>query len=110
MRYAVANTSYDYFLQIKPDSYILEEFTNSSLNPGIFSKKLYELSEDVEICASIFIDRLQDNEARVRVLTIQPEESCVYIFGTGTLPRKLEERFGTVQSIQGQQREDWIYR
>ncbi|MEH2159635.1 MAG: hypothetical protein V7K38_00965 [Nostoc sp.] len=55
------------------------------------------------------MERLQDNEARVRVLTLQPEESCVYIFGIRTLPRKLEERFGTVQSIQGQEREPWIY-
>ncbi|WP_243713785.1 hypothetical protein [Nostoc sp. 106C] len=66
--------------------------------------------EDVEICASILIERLQDYKARVSVLTTQPEEDCVYVFGIYTLPRKIEERFGTVQLIQGQQREAWISR
>lgn len=54
------------------------------------------------------MERSQDDEARVRVLTDQPEEVCIYIFGIGTLPRKIEEKFGIIQSIQGQQRETWI--
>ncbi|MEJ6480835.1 hypothetical protein N0Y54_05720 [Nostoc punctiforme UO1] len=89
---------------------VINQIANSLEKKFTFSKEVYELSEDVEICASIFIEPLQDDEVKVSVLTIQPEESCVYIFGINTLPRKLEERFGTIKSIQGQERETWIYR
>lgn len=98
------------FTNSLPEQNVINSIANSLEKRFIFSKEVYELSEDVEICVSIFMERLQDNEARVSVLTLQPEESCVYIFGISTLPRKLEERFGTVQSIQGQEREAWIYR
>jgi len=54
------------------------------------------------------MERLQDDEARISVLTDKPEEDCVYMFGIYTLPRKIEERFGIVESIQGEQREIWI--
>ncbi|ACC81966.1 hypothetical protein [Nostoc punctiforme] len=98
------------FTNSLPEQNIINQIANSLEKRFLFSKEVYELSEDVEICASIFIERLQDDEAKVSVLTIQPEESCVYIFGINTLPRKLEERFGTIKSIQGQERETWIYR
>ncbi|MEH2094049.1 hypothetical protein [Nostoc sp.] len=98
------------FTNSLPEQNVINQIANSLEQRFTFSKEVYELSEDIEICASILMERLQDNEARVSVLTLQPEESCVYIFGTGTLPRKLEERFGTVQSIQGQEREAWIDR
>ncbi|MDZ8135964.1 MAG: hypothetical protein RM049_11780 [Nostoc sp. DedQUE04] len=91
-----------------PEQNVIDQIANSLEKRFTFSKEVYEIPEDVEICASIFMDRLQNNEARVRVLTHQPEEDCVYIFGIYTLPRKIEERFGMVQSIQGQQREAWI--
>ncbi|MEH2045518.1 hypothetical protein [Nostoc sp.] len=91
-----------------PEQNVIDQIANSLEKRFIFSKEVYEIPEDVEICASIFMERLQDNEARVRVLTDQPEEDCVYIFGIYTLPRKIEERFGIVQSIQGEQRETWI--
>ncbi|MDZ8034540.1 MAG: hypothetical protein RMX89_26165 [Nostoc sp. DedSLP04] len=91
-----------------PEQNVIDQIANSLEKRFTFSKEVYEIPEDVEICASIFMDRLQNNEARVRVLTHQPEEVCVYIFGIYTLPRKIEERFGMVQSIQGQQREAWI--
>lgn len=91
-----------------PEQKVINQTVNTLEKRFTFSKEIYDLSEDVEICASILIERLQDKEARVRVLTTQPEEDCVYLFGIRTLPRKLEERFGTVQSIQGQQRETWI--
>ncbi|MEH2141249.1 hypothetical protein [Nostoc sp.] len=91
-----------------PEQNVIDQIANSLEKRFIFSKEVYEIPEDVEICASIFIERLQDNKARVRVLTDQPEETCVYIFGISTLPRKIEERFGIVQSIQGEQRETWI--
>ena len=91
-----------------PEQNVIDKIANSLQKRFTFSKEVYEIPEDVEICASIFIERLQDNEARVRVLTNQPEETCVYIFGISTLPRKIEERFGIVQSIQGEPRENWI--
>ncbi|MFN6530881.1 hypothetical protein [Nostoc sp. ChiSLP03a] len=91
-----------------PEQNVIHQIANSLEKRFTFSKEVYEIPEDVEICASIFIERLQDNEARVRVLTNQPEEDCVYIFGIYSLPRKIEERFGTVQLIQGEQREIWI--
>ncbi|WP_292707334.1 hypothetical protein [Nostoc sp. NMS2] len=87
---------------------VIDQIANSLEKRFTFSKEIYEIPEDVEIYASIFMERLQDHEARVRVLTKQPEEDCVYIFGIYTLPRKIEERFGIVESIQGEQRETWI--
>ncbi|MEH2040389.1 hypothetical protein [Nostoc sp.] len=87
---------------------VIHQIANSLEKRFTFSKEVYEIPEDVEICASVFIERLQDNEARVRVLTNQPEEVCVYIFGISTLPCKIEERFGILHSIQGEQREIWI--
>jgi hypothetical protein len=91
-----------------PEQNVIDQIANSLEKRFTFSKEAYEIPEDVEICASIFMERLQDDEARVRVLTDQPEEDCVYMFGIYTLPRKLEERFGIVESIQGEQRETWI--
>lgn len=99
-----------HFTNSLPEQKIIDKIANSLEKRFTFSKELYELTEDVEICASILIEHLQDYEVRVSVLTTQPEEDCVYIFGIYTLPRKLEERFGTVQLIQGQQREFWISR
>jgi hypothetical protein len=91
-----------------PEQNVIDQIANSLEKRFTFSKEAYEIPEDVEICASIFMERLQDDEARVRVSTDQPEEDCVYMFGIYTLPRKLEERFGIVESIQGEQRETWI--
>ncbi|MEH2322616.1 MAG: hypothetical protein V7K32_03255 [Nostoc sp.] len=91
-----------------PEQNVIDQIANSLEKKFICSKEVYEIPEDVEICASIFMERSQDDEARVRVLTDKPEEVCVYIFGIHTLPRKIEERFGIIQSIQGQQRETWI--
>lgn len=96
------------FTNTLPEQNIIDEIAKSLEKRFKFSKEVYEIPEDVEICASILIERLQDDEARVRVLTDHPEESCVYIFGIRTLPRKIEERFGILQSIQGEQRENWI--
>ncbi|MFN6571133.1 hypothetical protein [Dendronalium sp. ChiSLP03b] len=92
-----------------PEQNFIGQIANSLHKSFIFTKEVYEIPEDVEVCASILIERLQDNEARVRVLTDSPEESCIYIFGTRTLPRKIEEKLGIIQSIQGQERETWIY-
>ncbi|MBG1258953.1 hypothetical protein [Nostoc commune] len=96
------------FTNALPEQKVIDQIANSLQKRFTFSKEVYEIPEDVEICTSIFIERLQDDEARVRVLTDQPEEVCVYMFGISTLPRKIEERFGIVQSIQGEQRETWI--
>ncbi|MBF2008879.1 hypothetical protein ACF3DV_21785 [Chlorogloeopsis fritschii PCC 9212] len=96
------------FTNSLPEQKVIDQIANSLEKKFTFSKEAYEIPEDVEICASILIERLQDNEAKVRVLTTQPEEVCVYIFGIHTLPRQLEERFGTVQLIQGEPRETWI--
>ncbi|MEH2068370.1 MAG: hypothetical protein V7K47_09450 [Nostoc sp.] len=95
------------FTNTLPEQNIIDK-SAKSLEKKFTSKEVYEIPEDVEICASILIERLQNDEARVHVLTDQPEESCVYIFGIRTLPRKIEERFGILQSIQGEQRENWI--
>ena len=91
-----------------PEQNVIDQIANSLEKRFTFSKEVYDLTEDVEICASILIERLQDDKARVRILTTQPEECCVYIFGIYTLPHKVEERFGTVQSIQVQQPDTWI--
>lgn len=96
------------FINPLPEQNVIDQIANSLVDWFTFSKEVYDLTEDVEIYASIIIERLEDDEARVSVLTTQPEESCVYIFGIYALPHKLEERFGTVQSIQGQQRDTWI--
>ncbi|RCJ38778.1 hypothetical protein A6770_12810 [Nostoc minutum NIES-26] len=92
-----------------PEQNVIDQIANNLHKSFIFTKEVYEIPEDVEIFASILIERLQDNEARIRVLTDSPEEPCIYIFGIRTLPRKIEEKLGIVQSIQGEEREIWIY-
>ncbi len=96
------------FTNLLPEQNVIDQIANSLEKRFLFSKEEYDLTEDVEICASIVIKRLQDDEAIVSVLTTQPEETCVYLFSIYTLPHKLEERFGTVKLIQGQPREAWI--
>ncbi|MGB3655871.1 MAG: hypothetical protein WBA41_32305 [Rivularia sp. (in: cyanobacteria)] len=74
----------------------------------ILSQERYEIPEDIEVVGYVSIERLTDYEVRVIYSTIQPEEDCIYISGIYTLPRKIEEVLGTVKSIQGDARENWI--
>ncbi len=90
------------FVNILPDQNEIDRIASSVSKKFTFSKELYELPEDVEIYASVIIKRLQNYEAKVSIVTTPPEESCVYIFGVMGLPSELEEKFGTVELLQGQ--------
>lgn len=90
------------FLDVLPEQNEIDRIASSVSKKFAFSKELYELPEDVEIYASVTIERLQDYEAKVSIVTTSPEESCVYIFGASSLPSKLEEKLGTVDLLQGQ--------
>lgn len=93
------------FLNVLPEQNAIERIASSVSKKFTFSKELYKLREDVEVYASVVIERLQDYEAKVSIVTTSPEESCVYIFGASSLPSKLEEKFGTVELFQGQSRD-----
>lgn len=89
------------FVNILPEQ---NEIDRIASNLGIkFTclKEITERSEELEIYASVIIERSQDYEAKVSIVTTLPEESCVFGFGLRTLPRKLEENFGTVELLQG---------
>jgi hypothetical protein len=73
------------------------------------SKEVTELPEDIEIEMFVTIERVQDYEAKICILTEHPEECCIFIYSIRSLPRNIEEKFGIVQSIYGQPREYWIY-
>jgi hypothetical protein len=91
-----------------PEQNSIDQIAGSLEQKFKFSKDEFEIPEDIEICASIIIKRVEDYQAQVSILTDQPEESCVYIFGSFSLPRKLEAILGNVMSIQGQSREIWV--
>lgn len=92
------------FINILPEQNEIDRIASSISRKFTFSKELYELPEDVEIYATVIIERLQEYEAQVSIVTSLPEESCVYIFGASSLPSELEERFGTIELLQGQPR------
>lgn len=98
-----------FFSTLLPQQNHIDQIANNLEQKFIFSAEQFDILQDIEIRASIIIKRLDDYQAQVSILTTQPEESCVYIFGIYILPPKLEETFGTVHSIQGQSRETWIY-
>ena len=90
------------FVNILPEQNEIDRIANSVSKKFTFSKELYELPEDVEIYASVTIERSQNYEAKVSIVTtLVPEERYVFVFGLRTLPCKLEEEFGTVKSLQG---------
>jgi hypothetical protein len=97
------------FSALLPQQNYLDRIANNVEKKFTFSTELYDIPEDVEVRASVIINRLDDYQAQVSILTTQPEESCVYLFGIHTLPSKLEKIFGAVHSIQGQSRKIWIY-
>ena len=97
------------FVNILPEQ---NEINRIASNLGIkfkCSKELYELPEDVEIYANVIMERSQDYEAKVSIVTTSPEESGIFSFGVFGLPPKLEEEFGTVESLQGLSRERWSW-
>jgi len=77
----------------------------------VFSlKEITERPEEIEIYANIIIERSQDYEAKVSIVTpLVWEERYVFVFGLKTLPRKLEEELGTVESLQGLPRKRWSW-
>ena len=88
----------------------IARIANSVSEKFTFSKELYELPEDVEIYANVIIERSLDYEAKVSIVTtLVWEERYVFVFGLRTLPRKLEEEFGTVESLQGLPRDRWSW-
>jgi hypothetical protein len=97
------------FSALLPQQKYLDRIANDLEKKVTFSTELYNIPEDVEVRASVIINRLDDYQAQVVILTTQPEESCIYLFGIHSLPSKLEEIFGAVHSIQGQSRGTWIY-
>ena len=100
---------YNYcFNSLLPEQNELNKIADGLEEKWIFSKEKYEIPEDIEIIASVGIERLTDYEASISVFTIEPESTCVGMFGMRTLPRKIEEVLGTVKSIQGDARENWI--
>ena len=73
-----------------------------------FSKEAYELIEDVVLYAWVTTERLSDYEAIFTVSTNEPEESYFYLWGIRSLPIKIEQCFGIVESIQGDAKKSWI--
>ncbi len=93
-----------------PEQQEIDRIASSVSKKFTFSKELYELPEDVEIYASVTIERSQDYEAKVSIVTaLVWEERYVFVFGLRTLPRKLEENFGTVELLQGLPRDRWSW-
>ena len=97
------------FVNILPEQHEIDRIASSVSKKFTFSKELYKLPEDVEIYASVIMERSQDYEAKVSIVTTSPEESCVFIFGLRTLPCQLEENFGTVELLQGLPRDRWSW-
>jgi|GEM_PF-5409870 len=109
-RDAICYRAYIYFFScLLPQQNHISQIANNLKQKFRFSAEQFDILLDIEIRASIIIERLDNYQAQVSILTTQPEESCVYFFGIYTLPSKLEEIFGDVYSIQGQSRETWIY-
>lgn len=87
---------------------ILNKYAKQLSKPFLFSKEKYELPEDVEVIADVEIERVDEYEARISMVTTVPEECCLYLFGFYTLPRKIEALLGSIESIQGEARARWI--
>ena len=101
--------TYNYcFNNLLPEQSELDKIAEGLEQRYILDKEKYELPEDIEVIEYVKIKRLTDYEASISYLTIQPEEDCIYLSGLYTLPRKIEEVLGTVKSIQGDARENWI--
>ena len=80
---------------------MLNHITLACSDPPVFYQLVLTTPEDRGM-------RSQDYAARVSIVTtLVPEERYVIVFGLRTLPRKLEEEFGSVESLQGLQRERW---
>ncbi len=97
------------FVNSLPELDILAQIARSLKHRFFFDKARYYLQEDVAVFASINIQKISDREAKVNILTKYPEESPVLMFGIRILPRKIEEKLGTIETIQGLPRDRWIY-
>jgi len=95
------------FVNILPEQNEINRIANSLGRKFTFSTEITERPEELEIYANVIIERSQDYEAKVSIVTTSPEESGIFGFGVFGLPRKLEEEFGTLESLQGQLREKW---
>jgi hypothetical protein len=96
------------FVNILPEQNEINRIANSLGRKFTFSTEITERPEELEIYANVIIERSLDYEAKVSIVTtLVWEERYVFVFGLRTLPRKLEEEFGTVESLQGLPRDRW---
>jgi hypothetical protein len=104
------NRSYLYeFRNALPEKDFLNQFAKRLYKKFCFSIEINELPKDFEIELSIVIAKESDYEAKVLVITTPPEDDCVIIYSLYTLPRLIEQELGTINKIQNQPREAWIY-
>lgn len=98
------------FVNILPEQNEINRIANSLGRKFTFSTEITERPEELEIYANVIIERSLDYEAKVSIVTtLVWEERYVFVFGLRTLPRKLEEEFGTVESLQGLPRDRWSW-
>jgi hypothetical protein len=96
------------FKSVLPDQDTMNSLAKQLDYKRIFSKEVYGMPEDIDVYAWVTIERLNDYEAMVLLLQNEPDESVVFMYGTRSLPTKIEDIFGMVESIQGDSREMWI--
>jgi len=98
------------FVNILPDQNEIDCIASSLGINFTFSKEINERPEELEIHANVIVERLQDYEAKISIETaLVWEERYVFVFGLRTLPRQLEENFGTVELLQGLPKEQWSW-
>ena len=91
-----------------PEQSELDKIADGLEQRYLLSKERYEIPEDIEVAGYVSIERLTDYEANIIYSTNQPEETCIYMSALYKLPREIEKVLGTIKSIQGDAREDWI--
>ncbi len=90
------------FVDILPEQNEIDRIASSLGRKFTFPPEMTDLLEDLEIYASVIIERSQDYEAKISIVTtLVWEERYVFVFGLRTLPCKLEEEFGIIESLQG---------
>jgi hypothetical protein len=98
------------FVHVLPDRDTMSSLAKQLDYKFTFSKEVYDLPEDVDIYAWVTTERLNDYEAIFVLSENEPDESIVFMYGIRSLPVKIEDIFGKVESIQGDSRATWIKR
>ena len=96
------------FINILPDRDTMNLLAKKLDYKYTFLKKVYELPEDIDIHAWVTVERLNDYESMFSLLQNEPDESIIFMYGIRSLPTKIEDIFGKLESIQGDSRETWI--